>query len=213
MNNLANSITDFFKSLLANKTFKNNSDLQRFLGISDSNPAVIKRFITGESDVGYRRVCEWLEKFGCQIIFPEGDLSQLASYRFIPKVAAVAGAGATLETSDEVLGLYAFRADWLGAEHVSERNSVLMDVRGDSMEPLLKDGDTLLVDQSDTEIMDGRIYVVTLGDELRVKRIQKGFKGYVLRSENPRYADITIEGDDLAAFRVHGRVRWCAKML
>jgi phage repressor protein C with HTH and peptisase S24 domain len=88
-----------------------------------------------------------------------------------------------------------------------------MDVRGDSMEPLLKDGDTLLVDQSDTEIMDGRIYVVTLGDELRVKRIQKGFKGYVLRSENTRYADITIEGDDLDAFKVHGRVRWVGKML
>lgn len=213
MSKLANSITDFFKSLLANKTFKNNTDLQRFLGISDSNPAVIKRFISGESDVGFRRVCDWLEKTGCTIVFPEDDLTQIASYRFVPKVAAIAGAGATLETSDEVLGYYAFRADWMGAEHVSERQSVLMDVRGDSMEPLLKDGDTLLVDQSDTEVMDGRIYVVTLGDELRVKRIQKGFKGYVLRSENPRYADITIEGEDLAAFRVHGRVRWVGKML
>ena len=88
-----------------------------------------------------------------------------------------------------------------------------MDVRGDSMEPLLKNGDTLLVDQSDTEVMDGRIYVVTLGDELRVKRIQKSMRGYVLRSENPRYADITVEGADLAEFKVHGRVRWCAKML
>ena len=213
MSKLANSITDFFKSLLANKTFKNNTELQRFLGISDSNPAVIKRFISGESDVGFRRVCDWLEKTGCTIVFPEDDLKQIANYRFIPKVAAIAGAGATLETSDEVLGYYAFRADWMGAEHVSDRQSVLMDVRGDSMEPLLKDGDTLLVDQSDTEIKDGRIYVVTLGDELRVKRIQKGFKGYVLRSENPRYADITIEGEDLAAFRVHGRVRWVGKML
>ena len=213
MSKLANSITDFFKSLLANKTFKNNTDLQRFLGISDSNPAVIKRFISGESDVGFRRVCDWLEKTGCTIVFPEDDLTQISSYRFVPKVAAIAGAGATLETSDEVLGYYAFRADWMGAEHVSERQSVLMDVRGDSMEPLLKDGDTLLVDQSDTEVKDGRIYVVTLGDELRVKRIQKGFKGYVLRSENPRYADITIEGEDLASFRVHGRVRWVGKML
>ena len=213
MSKLANSITDFFKSLLANKTFKNNTDLQRFLGISDSNPAVIKRFISGESDVGFRRVCDWLEKTGCTIVFPEDDLTQIASYRFVPKVAAIAGAGATLETSDEVLGYYAFRADWMGAEHVSERQSVLMDVRGDSMEPLLKNGDTLLIDQSDTDIMDGRIYVVTLGDELRVKRIQKTMRGYILRSENSRYADITIEGEDLTAFRVHGRVRWVGKML
>lgn len=213
MNTLAKNITDFFNALIKNKTFKSNSDLQRFLGIPESNTTAVKRFLSGESNVGYITVCEWLEKIGCKIVFPQEDLRELASYRFVPKVAAVAGAGATLETSDEVLGYYAFRADWMGAEHVSERNSVLMDVRGDSMEPLLKDGDTLLVDLSDTEIMDGRIYVVTLGDELRVKRIQKGFKGYVLRSENPRYADITIEGEDLAAFKVHGRVRWVGKML
>lgn len=213
MNTLARNITDFFNALIENKTFKSNSDLQRFLGIPESNTTAVKRFLSGESNVGYITVCDWLEKIGCKIIFPQEELRELASYRFVPKVAAIAGAGATLETSDEVLGYYAFRADWMGAEHVSERQSVLMDVRGDSMEPLLKDGDTLLVDQSDTEVMDGRIYVVTLGDELRVKRIQKGFKGYVLRSENPRYADITIEGEDLAAFRVHGRVRWVGKML
>lgn len=213
MNTLAKSITDFFRSLLENKVFKNNAELQRFLGIAENNPAVISRFISGESNVGYQRVCEWLEKMGCSIVFPHENLRDLASYRFVPKVAAVAGAGATLETSDEVLGYYAFRADWMGAEHVSERQSVLMDVRGDSMEPLLKDGDTVLVDQSDTAVMDGRIYVVTLGDELRVKRLQKTLRGYVLRSENSRYADIIIEGNDLDALKIHGRVRWVGKML
>lgn len=213
MNKLADDITKFFNGLVDNRTFKNNSELARFLGVPDNQPSTVPRFLRGESNVGFRTVCEWLEKAGCSIVFPDNDIKQLTSYRFIPKVAAIAGAGATLETSDEVLGYYAFRSDWLGIEHVSEKKSVLMDVRGDSMEPLLKDGDTLLVDQSDTDIMDGKIYVVTLGDELRVKRIQKGFKGYVLRSENPRYADITIEGEDLASFRVHGRVRWCGKML
>ena len=211
---LSDAITSFFSSLLESKAFKNNSDLQRFLGIAESNPAVIKRFISGESDVGYKKVCAWLEKFGCNITFPDMENAEdIASFRFIPKVEAVAGAGASLMTSDMVKGFYAFRTDWLGISHISDTKSVLMDVRGDSMEPLFRDGDTLLVDQSDTEIMDGRIYVVTLGDELRVKRIQKGFKGVVLRSENPRYADITIEGADLEQFRIHGRVRWVGKMV
>lgn len=213
MNKLSTSITDFFSSLLEKNVFKNKAELSRFLGLAESNPAVIKRFLSGESDVGYMRVCEWLEKTGCKIVFPGDDPSMLTSYRFVPKVAAVAGAGATLETSDEVLGFYAFRSDWMGKEHVSERNSVLMDIRGDSMEPLLKDGDTILIDQSGTQILDGKIYVVTLGDELRVKRIQKGYDGIILRSENPRYADIHIDEQDLEHFKVHGRVRWVGKML
>lgn len=206
---------DFFNGMVGpDKPFRSRLKLADFLGMNEASVRTkFFNFLKGDSVPAFGVVAEWLEKFGCQIIFPDDNPAQIASYRFIPKVAAVAGAGATLETSDEVLGYYAFRADWMGAEHVSERNSVLMDVRGDSMEPLLKDGDTLLVDQSDTEVKDGRIYVVTLGDELRVKRIQKGFKGYVLRSENPRYADITIEGEDLASFRVHGRVRWVGKML
>lgn len=134
MNTLARNIIDFFNALIENKTFKSNSDLQRFLGIPESNTTAVKRFLSGESNVGYITVCDWLEKIGCKIIFPQEELRELANYRFVPKVAAVAGAGATLETSDEVLGYYAFRADWMGAEHVSERQSVLMDVRGDSCE-------------------------------------------------------------------------------
>jgi len=112
-----------------------------------------------------------------------------------------------------VLGYYAFRCDFLGREHISDKKSVLMSIRGDSMEPLMQDGDTILIDQSDTQVMDGKIYVVTLCDELRVKRIQKGLRGYVLRSENPRYADIPINDEDMDAFRVHGRVRWVGKLI
>ena len=61
--------------------------------------------------------------------------------------------------------------------------------------------------------MDGHIYVVTLGDELRVKRVQKTLKGLILRSENSKYADIPVEGPDLETFVVHGRVRWYAVAL
>lgn len=205
---------EFFAGIIGkDKPFKNRSKLAEYLGMDElSKQTKFFKFLDG-ADPAYGTVTGWLERMGGKVILPDDPPVSVASYRYIPKVAAIAGAGATLETSDEVLGYYAFRADWMGAEHVSERQSVLMDVRGDSMEPLLKNGDTLLIDQSDTDIKDGRIYVVTLGDELRVKRIQKTMRGYILRSENSRYADITIEGEDLAAFRVHGRVRWVGKML
>ena len=152
------------------------------------------------------------EALHLHIVSPGDDFSA-TGYDYVPKHAARAGAGASLETSDEVEGMYAFRKDWLAAQGIYASSAVMLDVTGDSMEPLLREGDTLLIDKRDTEIRDGRIYVVTLGDELRVKRVFHSMNGLILRSENRTYPDVPVAGPDLETFRVHGRVRWCGKML
>ena len=151
-----------------------------------------------------------LDKVGAKLVMPD---EKLAEYVFIPKFTAKAGAGGSLETSSETEGFYAFRKEWVQEMGVHAQTSGLLTVVGDSMEPLLREGDTILVDKADTEIMDGKIYVVTLGDELKVKRIQKSVSGLLLCSENPRYDAIPVKGPDLEAFRVHGRVRWVGKEL
>ncbi len=212
--NSSDIVREYLKSLVGpDKPFRSRMKLAQFIGLND-RPKMSKlfNFLDG-ADSSFSSISEWLERLGGKIVLPGEDVKEISRFCFIPKVEAVAGAGASLETSDAIVGFYAFRTDFLGKEHISERRSVLMDIRGDSMEPLLKDGDTVLVDQSDTQLMDGRIYVVTLGDELRVKRIQKGLTGILLRSENPRYADIPVEGAALESFRIHGRVRWAGKML
>lgn len=151
-----------------------------------------------------------MDLLGARIVLPN---DALIDYDLVPKVAAKAGAGASLETSDETEGLYAFRKDFMGREHICARNAVMLDVVGDSMEPEFYEGDTLLVDKSDIEIRDGKVYVVTLGDELRVKRIFNSLNGLILRSDNPKYPDIHVEGPDLETFVVHGRVRWHSRIL
>ena len=151
-----------------------------------------------------------MDLLGARIVLPDDTL---INYDLVPKVSAKAGAGASLETSDETEGLYAFRKDFMGREHICAASAVMMDVVGDSMEPEFYEGDTLLVDKSDIEIRDGKIYVVTLGDELRVKRIFNSLNGLILRSDNPKYPDIHVEGPDLETFVVHGRVRWHSRIL
>ncbi len=151
-----------------------------------------------------------MDLLGARIVLPDDTL---IDYDLIPKVSAKAGAGASLETGDETEGLYAFRKDFMGREHICAANAVMMDVMGDSMEPEFYEGDTLLIDKSDTEIRDGKIYVVTLGEELRVKRIFNSLNGLILRSDNRRYPDIHVEGPDLETFVVHGRVRWHSRIL
>lgn len=151
-----------------------------------------------------------LDRIGAKLIAPDEHLNE---YDFIPRHAAKAGAGASLETSDEVEGYYAFRKDWMGQNNLHAKNAVMLPVTGDSMEPLLFDGDMLLVDKNEKEITDGKIYVVTLGEELRVKRIFHGLDGIILRSENPRYPDINVTGPDLDTFIIHGRVRWFGRVI
>ena len=212
--NNSDIVREYLKALVGpDKPFRSRMKLAQFLGLTD-RPKMSKlfNFLDG-TDSSFSAISEWLEKLGGKVVLPGENIRDISRFSYIPKVEAVAGAGATLETSDAIVGYYAFRTDFLGREHISEQHSVLMDVRGDSMEPLLKDGDTVLVDQSDTQPLDGRIYVVTLGDELRVKRIQKGLAGILLRSENPRYADIPVEGVALEGFRIHGRVRWFGRMM
>ena len=137
----------------------------------------------------------------------------LDEFTLIPKVEAMAGAGSSLETSGETVGFYAFRRDFIGQQNINHDKSVLMTVIGDSMQPLLMDGDTILVDQADTEIKEGKIFVCTLGEELRVKRIFKSINGIILRSDNATYPDIFVAGHDFDNFRIHGRVRWFGRVI
>lgn len=206
MNMITEEIMELLKNFTEERHHGNKASAARELGVSQ---VTFTQWLNRVRTPNLSALDPVFRALGVKLSIPGKEFFE---YDYIPKVTAKAGAGASLETGGEVEGLYAFRKDFMGMEHISSTHSVLMEVVGDSMEPLFSEGDTLLVDKSDTEVMDGRIYVVTLGDELRVKRVQKTFRGLLLRSENPNYADIAVEGPDLESFVVHGRVRWCGKV-
>lgn len=84
---------------------------------------------------------------------------------------------------------------------------------GDSMEPLLKDGSLVLVDQSQSEhLYPGKPYLVRVGDMLFAKFIEvDGDDGdVILRSYNPNYKDIRVnpESDN---FQILGRIVYGAQ--
>jgi len=178
----------------------------------DAPIATIYRTLRGDSPPVADKLVGWLEKLGARISYPDEVSSD---FEMIPKVSAQAGAGSSLITSDQVTGYYAFRADFLGRENISVKSSVLLDVMGRSMEPLICDKDTILVDQSDTMLRDGFIYLIGLGDELLVKRMQRTPKGWIIHSENPAFCDIPVNPSELEdnSFRVYGRVRWFGRAM
>lgn len=88
----------------------------------------------------------------------------------------------------------------------------IMTAFGDSMEPTLSEGDSVIVDVSEKTVKRDGLYVLRIGDGLFVKRIQVTPKGLRLISDNPLYHPIDSTEDEL---EVIGRayVGLCLKRL
>lgn len=82
-------------------------------------------------------------------------------------------------------------------------------VDGDSMEGLLSDGDTVMIDHSRNALEGEAVYVIRLDDHLYAKRLQRQFDGSVqIISENLAYRDMLVPKDRLADLEIVGRVVW-----
>ncbi len=152
---------------------------------------------------------DWIEK-GIGEKFPGNNE---ALFEIIPKVKArLSAGGGSFEVGDEIEGYYSFQKDWLRMKGVPAK-MVLMDIFGNSMEPELKDGDTILVDQSQKAILAGAIFAVGVDDTVMVKRVEKHPNKLVLLSENKTYSPIYLQGDEIDNVRIIGKVIWICREL
>lgn len=119
-------------------------------------------------------------------------------------VSASAGPGA-LGADERRIGEFGFSADWLREQGLDPAYLSAIAVEGDSMEPLLHDGDEILVDTTPGPPRDG-IHVLLLGEGLHVKRIQHVGSGRLqLISANDAYPPIEVAADEV---EIVGRVVW-----
>lgn len=88
------------------------------------------------------------------------------------------------------------------------KDSFLVEIHGESMEPTLTDGDFALVDPNNIDYEKNKIYVVTYNDESFIKRIFDDVKNemIILKSDNPDYDDIYISYEERDYVKVEGRV-------
>lgn len=113
------------------------------------------------------------------------------AYIQIPENAVrfAAGNGRTAlfdEVADSVPRTY--RRDWFIKEGINPQQARCFKVDGDSMEELLFDGDSVLVNLAETQILNGKVYALRYGDELRIKRVYRKLDGsLILHSDNPAF--------------------------
>jgi phage repressor protein C with HTH and peptisase S24 domain len=119
-------------------------------------------------------------------------------------VEASAGPG-TVGAAEAAFDTFRFSRRWLREQGLDPSMLSAIRVSGDSMEPLLRDGDEILVDRSPQPFREG-IHVLRMGEVLHVKRVQAGPPGRVrLISANPAYEPVKVSMDEID---VIGRVVW-----
>lgn len=84
-------------------------------------------------------------------------------------------------------------------------------VRGDSMEPLLRDGDEILVDRTHRQMgTRGDVHVLRIEGELWVKRLRSAVGGVEVVSDNPAYP---VRFMPRSAVEIIGKVVWLGRAL
>ncbi|MCY1372485.1 hypothetical protein D9M69_596920 [compost metagenome] len=89
-----------------------------------------------------------------------------------------------------------------------------MQLDGDSNEPVLADGDTVMIDHSRNTMEGEGFYVILLDDHLYAKRLQRQFDGSIhIISENKAYQVMVVPRDRLEELQIIGRAVWAGGWL
>ena len=206
----------FFNRVQQATPIASQHDLAKALGVNRSaitqakrRDSIPQKWVLALSR-SFQLSVDWLE-FGIGKPDASSTLPETDATFSIPKVLATLCAGdGSFEVEATPIEEHIFKESWL-AQKGTPSAMVLMDVIGDSMEPFICQGDTVLVDQSQTTIRPEIIYAVGVDDSIMVKRVATEQGKVTLISDNPAYSPIAIQGDELLSFRIIGRVVWSAR--
>ena len=146
--------------------------------------------------------------------FPPGKIPESGGdYDPVPfgdtfPVRAAAGAGAEVLAESRASHIR-MEPHWLRSHALNPDFCDVISVSGDSMEPTLPDGSSILVDRASTELRDGAIFVVQSGEGLAVKRVRAMNDVWILVDDNPARSPVPLDLSDI----VIGEVRWTARMV
>lgn len=133
------------------------------------------------------------------------------SVPFLKEVELAAGNGRSSVEVDSARRLR-FGSISLRKKGVDPANARCVQVAGNSMEPVLKNGDTAAIDVGCTRILDGDMYAISHGGQLRVKQLYRMPGGGLRirsfnRDEHPD-EEYTLDQVEDQEILILGRVFW-----
>ncbi|MET0364260.1 MAG: S24 family peptidase [Sphingobium sp.] len=134
---------------------------------------------------------------------------------FVEEIDLAFGMGATFLDGGqpEVIGIAPFREKWIDSLYEGSVSHLkVVRGRGDSMEPTIRDGDTVLIDTSRRRIDDqDRIWAISYGELGMIRRIRVTPRGsWMLMPDNQ-----VVRPDEVGDGETHiiGRVIWIGRQI
>lgn len=172
--------------------------------------------------IPYREICNTALEFGISIewlLNGTGDKytgSNTSKLFSVPQYAiqASAGGGSLIE-AEPIEQHLTLSKEWLKREGITSADLIGIYAQGDSMEPTITSGDSLLIDRDKNRVgSDGGIYVINYEGELFVKRVQRLLDGRIaVTSDNKNHMSIEISKNDLERLKIIGRVVWFGRKI
>jgi phage repressor protein C with HTH and peptisase S24 domain len=183
--------------------------LSRMIG---RNSSYLQQYITKGSprkleEEDRRRLADFFGVAEAELGAPEENSSMpRGEWVEIPRLALEASAGPGATAAEEIpFDAFRFSRRWLREHGMEPAQLSSIRVMGDSMDPLLRDGDEILVDRTPRPFREG-VHVVRLGEALHVKLLQAVPPASLrLISKNPAYEPVEVAMSDVD---VVGRVVW-----
>ena len=121
----------------------------------------------------------------------------------------------TYAPPDESPDNFAFSRAWLQtAVRGAPASLRVVFNRGVANEPVIRDGDAMLVDISVTKIVDDAYYIFQTEGRLLTKLVETYVDGrVVLKARNPEFETQVLAREDAARLNIYGRVCWRGGLL
>jgi len=106
--------------------------------------------------------------------------------------------GFEVDYHEEAMQPIFFRHDWLSSKGFKASKLIACEITGDSMEPRLYSGDSVVINTESNDPIDGKVFAVNYEGELVIKRLYRDNGNWYLRSDNPdktRYSDKNCASD------------------
>ena len=135
----------------------------------------------------------------------DDDYAYIAAY----DIEASAGHGMFTDGAVKPDRYLAFRRQWIRERGLDTNRLAAIFTKGDSMTPTVPDGATIVIDLRHRMPVDGKIFVIRIGDRLWIKRTRWIPTGALrLISDNPDYEPFDIPRAELnhGDFEVCGQV-------
>jgi phage repressor protein C with HTH and peptisase S24 domain len=197
---------------LANLAQRRGSSLAALSRMLGRNPSYLQQYITKGSprkleEVDRRRLAQFFGVGEADLGGPEEiSYATQGDWVEVPRLPLEASAGPGAVSAEEVpFDAFRFSRRWLREQGLEPAMLSSIRVMGDSMDPLLRDGDEILVDRTPRPFREG-VHVVRLGEALHVKLLQAVPPERLrLISKNDAYEPVDVA---MADVDVVGRVVW-----